>query len=105
MASDDGQVHTADVSQPMRERPGLTREQVLTAALKIIDESGVEALTMRRLGRALNRNSMAIYRHADDKDALPSPSSSSPASLTVVATVLSSSTARPHGGTCWHALT
>ena len=70
MASDDGQVHTADVSQPMRRRPGLTREQVLTAALKIIDESGVEALTMRRLGRALNRNPMAIYRHADDKDAL-----------------------------------
>jgi AcrR family transcriptional regulator len=36
----------------------------------IIDEGGVEALTMRRLGQALNRNPMAIYRHAMDKDAL-----------------------------------
>ncbi len=34
-------------------RPALTREQVLTAALKIIDEEGAEALTMRRLGQAL----------------------------------------------------
>jgi AcrR family transcriptional regulator len=51
-------------------RAPLTREQVLTAALKIIDEDGVEALTMRRLGQALDRNPMGIYRHAADKDAL-----------------------------------
>lgn len=70
MGSDDGQVHTADLPQPSRRRPGLTREQVLTAALQIIDESGVEALTMRRLGQSLNRNPMAIYRHANDKHAL-----------------------------------
>ena len=70
-------------------RPALTREQVLTAALKIIDEEGVEALTMRRLGQALDRDPMAIYRHAADKDALSTassstspPNSSSPASLT-----------------------
>ena len=48
----------------------LTREQVLVAALEIIDEDGVEALTMRRLGQALDRNPMGIYRHAADKDAL-----------------------------------
>lgn len=70
MSSDVGQVQTADVPQPTGRRPGLTREQVLTAALKIIDESGVEALTMRRLGQALDRNPMAIYRHAEDKDDL-----------------------------------
>ena len=51
-------------------RPGLTREQILTAAVAIIDAGGVEALTMRRLGQALDRNPMAIYRHAADKDAL-----------------------------------
>jgi AcrR family transcriptional regulator len=51
-------------------RPGLTRDQVLTAAMAIIDEGGVEVLTMRRLGKALDRNPMAIYRHATDKDAL-----------------------------------
>ena len=68
---------TSDVGQerppagPSRGRgPALTREQVLTAALEIIDEGGVEALTMRRLGQALDRNPMTIYRHAADKDAL-----------------------------------
>jgi AcrR family transcriptional regulator len=70
MSSDVGQVQTADVPQPTGRRPGLTREQILTAALKIIDESGVAALTMRRLGQALDRNPMAIYRHSEDKDAL-----------------------------------
>ena len=70
MTSDVEQVQTADVPQPTGRRPALTREQVLTAALKIIDEEGVEALTMRRLGQALDRNPMAIYRHAKDKDDL-----------------------------------
>jgi AcrR family transcriptional regulator len=57
-------------AQPGQRRPGLTRDQVLTAALAIVDQDGVEALTMRRLGQALNRNPMAIYRHAMDKDIL-----------------------------------
>ena len=51
-------------------RPALTREQILTAAVAIIDADGVEALTMRRLGKALDRDPMAIYKHAADKDAL-----------------------------------
>jgi AcrR family transcriptional regulator len=51
-------------------RAGLTRDQILTAALAIIDRGGVESLSMRRLGQALDRNPMAIYRHAADKDAV-----------------------------------
>jgi AcrR family transcriptional regulator len=70
MTSDAGQVAPSAVGQPTLRRPALTREQVLTAALTIIDEGGVEALTMRRLGQALERNPMAIYRHAADKEAL-----------------------------------
>jgi AcrR family transcriptional regulator len=58
-------------ARPRAGRPAaLTREQVLVAALEIIDQDGVEALTMRRLGQALDRNPMGIYRHAADKDAL-----------------------------------
>jgi AcrR family transcriptional regulator len=53
-----------------KRRPGLTREQVLTAAMLIVDDGGVDELTMRRLGQALGRNPMAIYRHAMDKDIL-----------------------------------
>jgi len=48
----------------------LTREQVMATALAIVDQGGVEALTMRRLGQALGRNPMAIYRHAADKNDL-----------------------------------
>jgi AcrR family transcriptional regulator len=55
---------------PARRPAALTRDQVLAAALQIIDEDGVDALTMRRLGQALDRNPMGIYRHAADKDAL-----------------------------------
>ena len=57
-------------ASPVRRRPGLTRDQVLSAVMAIIDEGGVEELTMRRLAKALDRNPMAIYRHAMDKDAL-----------------------------------
>ena len=69
MTSDTEQVSAAAAPATGR-RPALTREQILTAAVAIIDADGVEALTMRRLGQALDRNPMAIYRHASDKDAL-----------------------------------
>jgi AcrR family transcriptional regulator len=58
------------VAPPTGRPAALTRDQMLVAALEIIDEEGVEALTMRRLGQALGRNPMGIYRHAADKDAL-----------------------------------
>lgn len=70
MTSDASQHRPATAPPRNGRRPGLTREQVLTAALKIIDDEGVEALSMRRLGQALDRNPMVIYRHAADKDAL-----------------------------------
>jgi len=69
MTNDTDQASTAAAPAPGR-RPALTREQILTAAVAIIDAEGVEALTMRRLGQALDRDPMTIYRHAADKDAL-----------------------------------
>jgi len=51
-------------------RPRLTRREVLATALRLIDEEGVDALTMRRLGRALDRDPMRLYRYAASKDAL-----------------------------------
>ena len=48
----------------------ITRDVVLTAALEIIDCDGAEALSMRRLAGALNRDPMIIYRHAPNKAAL-----------------------------------
>jgi AcrR family transcriptional regulator len=43
---------------------------VLAAALELIDADGVEALSMRRLGKALDRDPMRLYRYAPSKDAL-----------------------------------
>jgi AcrR family transcriptional regulator len=48
----------------------ITREAVLAAALEIIDRDGADALSMRRLARALDRDPMIIYRHAPGKAAL-----------------------------------
>ena len=70
MTSDADQARPTTAPQPTARRTALTREQILTAAVAIIDADGVEALTMRRLGQALGRDPMAIYRHAADKDAL-----------------------------------
>jgi len=42
----------------------------LTAALRLVDERGVDALSMRRLAAALDIDPMTIYRHLPDKAAL-----------------------------------
>ncbi|MEU8589477.1 TetR family transcriptional regulator [Streptomyces sp. NPDC048664] len=39
-------------------------------ALRLIDDDGVEALTMRRLAAALNANPMSLYHHLPNKDAV-----------------------------------
>lgn len=57
-------------SAPIRRGVALSRDQVLAAALAIIDADGVDALSMRRLGRALGRDPMRLYRHAQSKEAL-----------------------------------
>ena len=48
----------------------ITREAVLAAALQIIDRDGADALSMRRLARAVGRDPMILYRHAPGKAAL-----------------------------------
>ena len=48
----------------------ITREAVLATALEIIDRDGADALSMRRLARALDRDPMILYRHAPNKAAL-----------------------------------
>jgi AcrR family transcriptional regulator len=48
----------------------LTRERVLAAAVRIVDKEGLEALTMRRLGQALDVEAMSLYRHVPGRAAL-----------------------------------
>ena len=54
----------------MARRTPLSRERVLRAALDLVDEEGVEALTMRRLGRELGVEAMSLYGYVDSKEDL-----------------------------------
>ncbi|WP_030168567.1 TetR/AcrR family transcriptional regulator [Spirillospora albida] len=44
-------------------RPPLSIERIIDAALRIVDGQGLARLTMRRLGDALEVEAMAIYHH------------------------------------------
>ncbi|HMK92954.1 MAG TPA: TetR/AcrR family transcriptional regulator C-terminal domain-containing protein [Thermoleophilia bacterium] len=48
----------------------LARERIVEAAVRIIDDDGLDALSMRRLGEALGVNPMAAYYHVPNKAAL-----------------------------------
>ena len=49
-------------------RPPLSRERVLRAAVDLADESGLDALTMRELGKRLGVEAMSLYNHVANKD-------------------------------------
>jgi AcrR family transcriptional regulator len=48
----------------------LDRRRVLEAAVGLVDREGLEALSMRRLGRELGVEAMSLYNHVPSKDAL-----------------------------------
>ncbi|MER5294811.1 TetR/AcrR family transcriptional regulator [Streptomyces pharetrae] len=50
--------------------PRLSRDAILTAAQRILDEEGAECLSMRRLAKELSSTPMALYHHVQDKDEL-----------------------------------
>ena len=53
-----------------REGRSLSRERILQAAIRLIDEGGLQALNMRELGRVLGTSTMAVYRHFHNKSDL-----------------------------------
>jgi TetR/AcrR family tetracycline transcriptional repressor len=55
-------------SSARRGRPArLTREQIVEAALSVTDAEGLDALSMRRLGRELEVSPMALYSYFESK--------------------------------------
>ncbi len=48
----------------------LSKERVLRQALALADNEGIEALSMRRLGRELDAGAMSLYHHVRDKEEL-----------------------------------
>ncbi|MFD7440004.1 TetR/AcrR family transcriptional regulator C-terminal domain-containing protein [Streptomyces sp. NPDC059909] len=51
-----------------RPRAPLTRERIFGAALVIIDEEGVDGLSMRRIAARLGVQAMSLYNHVQSKD-------------------------------------
>ncbi len=48
----------------------LTRQRVLMAALRLIDEEGLEGFSMRKLGAMLGVEAMSLYNHIESKRAI-----------------------------------
>jgi AcrR family transcriptional regulator len=56
-----------------RRRPrtdGLTIERIIEAAVSLVDDEGLDVLTVRRLAHELGTGSASLYRHVDSRDEL-----------------------------------
>ncbi|SPF03165.1 TetR/AcrR family transcriptional regulator [Streptomyces sp. MA5143a] len=53
-----------------REQPALSREVIVAEAVRLLDEEGAAALSMRRLGTRLNAGATSMYSHVASKDEL-----------------------------------
>ncbi len=51
-----------------KKRAPLTREKVLSAALRLADKDGLETLSMRNLAQALKVEAMSLYNHVASKE-------------------------------------
>ncbi|MFC8537523.1 TetR/AcrR family transcriptional regulator [Streptomyces sp. NPDC057249] len=50
--------------------PRISREEIIETARRIMDEGGVDRLTMRRLATEVGSTPMALYHHVRDKEEL-----------------------------------
>ncbi|WP_340687299.1 TetR/AcrR family transcriptional regulator [Amycolatopsis coloradensis] len=53
-----------------RDQPALSQAQIVAEAVRLLDVEGVDALSMRRLGTALNAGATSLYRHVANRDEL-----------------------------------
>ncbi|MGZ8582711.1 MAG: TetR/AcrR family transcriptional regulator [Actinomycetota bacterium] len=58
----------AEAEAPARER--LTRDRIVAAALRIMDEEGLDAVSMRRVAREVGVEAMSLYHYVHDKEDL-----------------------------------
>src|SRR5215831_1341703 len=58
------------MSMATTKRRPLSRERILAAALELVDEQGIDALSMRKLGQSLGYEAMSLYNHVANKDDL-----------------------------------
>jgi len=62
---------TVPTDPDKRRSSGLSRELVLYAPLQIIDQDGVDGLSMRKLARALGRPAASAHRHTPTTKSRP----------------------------------
>jgi AcrR family transcriptional regulator len=57
-----------------QQQPGgtgpLTRKAILAAALRMVDEDGIDGVSMRKLAAELGAGTMSLYHHVPNKEAL-----------------------------------
>jgi AcrR family transcriptional regulator len=56
--------------EPSGRRPSLSRQRIAATGLRIVDEEGFEALSMRRVAAALDTGAMTLYNYVRTKDEL-----------------------------------
>jgi len=61
---------TPTASVRTRRRGQLSRARILATALQLVDQDGLDALSMRRLADELKVDPMSLYNHVGSKDAL-----------------------------------
>lgn len=49
-------------------RTPLSRERIIAAAIDLADESGIDAVSMRKVGQRLGVEAMSLYNHVASKD-------------------------------------
>src|SRR4029077_19067970 len=58
---------TTQTDPSAQPRLPLSRERILTAAIELADQGGIESLTMRKLAQALGVEAMSLYNHVASK--------------------------------------
>ena len=66
--ADRGRADPLDATDSVR--PGLSRQRIITTAIGFVDEHGLTALTMRRLGKELGVEAMSLYRYVNGREDL-----------------------------------
>lgn len=61
---------TTTAAQATEKRIPLTRQRIVDAALRYIDDHGLDALSMHKLGAELGVKGMSLYNHVASKDDL-----------------------------------
>ena len=62
------QRHRARGAQPPRRDRGLSRDEIVSAAIAVADAEGPEAISMRRIAREVGAGAMSLYWHVASKE-------------------------------------